>query len=150
MMATCISTSPEATAALGEEWGHEVEAGWVLALTGDLGAGKTQLVRGLARGLGIKERVHSPTFALLHSYADGRLMLHHLDLYRLEHPTAVRQAGLEEYLYPDAAVAVVEWAERWLGSDDERGGPGVRFMRRVWIELLTPMQRRIRYEDTRA
>jgi tRNA threonylcarbamoyladenosine biosynthesis protein TsaE len=134
---------------LGEEWGHEVEGGWVLALSGDLGAGKTQLVRGLARGLGITERVHSPTFALLHSYEEGRLTLHHLDLYRLEHADAVRQAGLETYLYAHQAVAVVEWAERWLGSTEGSGARGVKFLRRVWIDLLTPLQRRIRYEDSR-
>jgi tRNA threonylcarbamoyladenosine biosynthesis protein TsaE len=148
-MATCISTSPEATVALGEEWGHEAESGWVLALTGDLGAGKTQLVRGVARGLGITARVHSPTFALLHSYEGGRLTLHHLDLFRLEHAAAVHQAGLDSYLYPEEAVAVVEWAERWLGSTGAAGAQGVKLLRRVWIDLLTPLQRRIRYEDSR-
>jgi len=148
-MATCISNSPEATAALGEEWAQEAESGWVVAMTGDLGTGKTQLVRGLARGLGIKARVHSPTFALLHQYEGGRLMLYHLDLYRLEHAAAVQQAGLDEYLYPEEAVAVVEWAERWLGSG-AAADPGVKRLRRVWIDWLSPQQRRIRYEDSGA
>ena len=82
-MATSISKSPEETESLGELWGREARPGWVFALTGDLGAGKTQLVRGLARGLDSPARVHSPTFVLLTTYEGGRYPLHHLDLYRL-------------------------------------------------------------------
>ncbi|HRT59280.1 MAG TPA: tRNA (adenosine(37)-N6)-threonylcarbamoyltransferase complex ATPase subunit type 1 TsaE, partial [Candidatus Paceibacterota bacterium] len=95
-MATFISHSPDETAALGESWGRVAVPGLVIGLTGDLGAGKTQLVKGLARGLGIPERVHSPTFALVNTYAGGRLPLYHLDLYRLETPDQVLAAGLEE------------------------------------------------------
>ena len=70
-MATFISHSPEETAALGEQWGRAAASGWLIGLSGDLGAGKTQLVKGLARGLGSSARVHSPTFALLNEYAAG-------------------------------------------------------------------------------
>ena len=87
----------------------------VIGLCGDLGAGKTQLVKGLARGLGITARVHSPTFALVNIYNGGRLTLFHLDLYRLDTREQILAAGLEEYLKP-AGVTVIEWAERLLGQ----------------------------------
>src|SRR6267154_1310709 len=114
-MATCISHSPAETEALGETWGRAAHSGLVIGLCGDLGAGKTQLVKGLARGLSITARVHSPTFALVNIYAGGRLTLYHLDLYRLETREQITAAGLEEYLSPDG-VTVVEWAERWFGK----------------------------------
>ena len=79
-----ISHSPAETESLGESWGRAAKHGLVIALSGELGAGKTQLVKGLARGLGITARVHSPTFTLVNEYAGGRLRLFHLDLYRLE------------------------------------------------------------------
>jgi tRNA threonylcarbamoyladenosine biosynthesis protein TsaE len=114
-MATCISHSAAETAALGEQWGRAAESGLVIGLCGDLGAGKTQLVKGLARGLGITARVHSPTFALVNIYNGGRLTLFHLDLYRLDTREQILAAGLEEYLKP-AGVTVIEWAERWFGE----------------------------------
>src|SRR5437660_8102504 len=114
-MATSISHSPSETEALGETWGRVAQSGLVLGLSGDLGAGKTQLVKGLARGLAITQRVHSPTFALVNIYAGGRLTLFHLDLYRLETREQILAAGLEEYLTPDG-VTVIEWAERWFGE----------------------------------
>ena len=110
-MATFISHSPEETESLGERLGRAASHGLVIALTGDLGAGKTQLVKGLARGLGGAARVHSPTFTLVNEYAGGRLRLFHLDLYRLESHRQILSAGLEEFFQPDG-VAVVEWAER--------------------------------------
>src|SRR5258708_33855667 len=106
-MATYISHSPAETEALGETWGRAAESGLVIGLSGDLGAGKTQLVKGLARGLGITARVHSPTFTLVNQYTGGRLPLYHLDLYRLETPAQIVAAGLEEYLEkPDGVAAV--------------------------------------------
>ena len=110
-MATFISHSPAATESLGEAWGRAAQNGLVIALSGDLGAGKTQLVRGLARGLGVTARVHSPTFTLVNEYGGGRLKLFHLDLYRLETAAQILSAGVEEFLSPDG-VAVIEWAER--------------------------------------
>ena len=112
-MATSISHSPADTAALGEQWGRAAQSGLVIGLSGDLGAGKTQFVKGLARGLGIAGRVRSPTFALVNIYTGGRLTLYHVDLYRLDTPEQIAAAGLEEYLRP-AGVTVIEWAERWL------------------------------------
>ncbi|HWI59780.1 MAG TPA: tRNA (adenosine(37)-N6)-threonylcarbamoyltransferase complex ATPase subunit type 1 TsaE [Bacillota bacterium] len=155
-MATLISHNPDETEALGEAWGREVQAGWVIGLSGDLGAGKTRLVKGLARGLGITARVQSPTFALVNIYPGGRLPLFHLDLYRLDTPEQILAAGLEEYLHP-AGVTVIEWAERWFAQNQSPGAPlrlaqssGVRFpqpFRWVQIEAVNETERRITYED---
>ena len=143
-MATCISNSPAETESLGESWGREAQGGWVIALTGDLGAGKTQLVKGLARGLGITSRVHSPTFTLVNEYGGGRLKLFHLDLYRLETPGQIHSAGIDEYLQPDG-VAVIEWAERMTADEWQTAN-----VRQVSIEIVGEMERRITYEDTGA
>ncbi len=144
-MATFISHSPEETRALGEAWGRAAAPGLVIALSGDLGAGKTQLARGLAAGLGITARVHSPTFTLVNEYPGGRLPLCHLDLYRLDSVEQILGAGLEEYFHP-AGVAVIEWAERWF---DQPGAPRSPH-RRVWLTTLTEDGRRIDYEDLGA
>lgn len=144
-MGTSISHSPSETEALGEAWGRTARRGLVVGLSGDLGAGKTQLVKGLARGLEITQRVHSPTFALVNIYTGGRLPLFHLDLYRLETREQILAAGLEEYLTPDG-VTVIEWAERWF--DDHRGkSPQVHWVK---IERLGETERRITYEDIGA
>ncbi|GDY18997.1 hypothetical protein LBMAG56_03420 [Verrucomicrobiota bacterium] len=148
-MDTFISHSPAETEALGEVWGRAAQGGWVLGLQGDLGAGKTQLVKGLARGLGFAGRVHSPTFALVNHYRGGRLPLFHLDLYRLDTPAQIAGAGLDEYLYAPAGVAVVEWIERWLPAlAGNAGAPatGLR-LRHVRLETLSETERRITYED---
>src|SRR5713101_6290254 len=123
-MATCISHSPAETEALGETWGRAAQSGLVIGLCGDLGAGKTQLVKGLARGLGITTRVHSPTFALVNIYAGGRLTLFHLDLYRLETREHILAAGLEEYLTPEG-VRGIEWAARWFGDRTSEQDQGI-------------------------
>ncbi len=115
-MATFISHSPAETESLGELLGREAQRGLVFALSGDLGAGKTQLVKGIARGLGVTSRVHSPTFTLVNEYGGGRLRLFHLDLYRLETRAEILGAGLEEYLQPEG-VAVIEWAERMTNDE---------------------------------
>jgi tRNA threonylcarbamoyladenosine biosynthesis protein TsaE len=143
-MATCISHSPQETEALGAQWGRTATAGLVLALSGDLGAGKTQLVRGLARGLGVTSRVHSPTFTLVNEYGGGRLKLFHLDLYRLETPDQIHSAGIEEFLNPDG-VAVIEWAERLPGF--AAGSVRLEKLARVNIEVLSETERRIVYEN---
>jgi tRNA threonylcarbamoyladenosine biosynthesis protein TsaE len=105
------TTSPAETEALGERLGRTAEGGEVLGLEGDLGAGKTCLVRGLARGLGIDpEAVSSPTFVIATEYPGGRLPLHHVDLYRLE-PTIRDALFLREVLY-GAGVVAVEWFDR--------------------------------------
>jgi tRNA threonylcarbamoyladenosine biosynthesis protein TsaE len=146
-MATNISHSPDETAAIGEAWGRAAVGGEVIGLSGDLGAGKTQLVKGLARGLDITTRVHSPTFALVNVYTGGRLTLYHLDLYRLDTPAQILAAGLEEFLRP-AGVTVIEWAERWFGARPLASGPGrpaalAGGFRWVQIETTGETERRI-------
>src|SRR5271157_323982 len=110
-MATFISHSPAQTEALGLAWGRAARRGLVIGLCGELGAGKTQLVKGLARGLNIPARVQSPSFVLGNVYSGGRLTLFHLDLFRLDTPQQFVSAGLGEYLDPDG-VTVIEWAEK--------------------------------------
>lgn len=150
-MATFISHSPDETAALGERWGRDAQPGLVIGLSGDLGAGKTHLVKGLARGLGISTRIVSPTFGLVHEYHDGRLPLAHLDLYRLETPAQILGAGLEEYVTRPDGVTVVEWIERWPEFDRLRPAPGTAGrIRSVRIEQLGETERSIAYEDTGA
>jgi tRNA threonylcarbamoyladenosine biosynthesis protein TsaE len=152
-MATFISRSPEDTLELGERWGREIQTGWVVGLTGDLGAGKTQLVKGIARGLGVTGRVHSPTFALINTYDGGRLPLFHLDLYRLETREEMTGAGLDEYFFRPQGVTVVEWVERWLGKAGSQNswvqGSPAR-LRQVWIDTISETERSIRYEDSGA
>ena len=140
-MVTNISHNPAETEALGEAWGRDAQSGLVIALSGDLGAGKTQLVKGLARGLGITTRVHSPTFTLVNEYTGGRLPLFHLDLYRLETRAQILSSGVEEYLNP-AGVAVIEWAERIVREDLQLPN-----LRHVKIEIVGESERRIVYED---
>ena len=115
-MVSFISNSPDETFQLGREWAADVAAGWVIGLMGDLGTGKTQLVKGLAAGLGIEAIVNSPTFALLQEHNEGRLPLAHIDLYRLESQSEIVGAGLEHFLTAPDGVAVVEWYERWLAG----------------------------------
>jgi len=143
-MATFISHSPAATESLGEAWGRAAQSGLVIALSGDLGAGKTQLVRGLACGLGVTARVHSPTFTLVNEYGGGRLKLFHLDLYRLETAAQILSAGVEEFLSPDG-VAVIEWAER-LEDGRWKMEDGKMFVR-VKIEIVSETERKIIYDD---
>ena len=142
-----ISHSAAETEQLGEAWGSGAPHGLVIALSGDLGAGKTQLVRGVARGLGCTSRVHSPTFTLVNLYEGGRWPLFHLDLYRLETLEQIHGAGVDEYLQPDG-VAVIEWAERILKELPATHLP--TRLRRVNIEILDDTTRRIVYEDSGA
>lgn len=107
---TWISRSPEATESLGEAIGRAAFPGLVVALDGELGAGKTCFVRGLARGLDVAGPVSSPTYALMHSHA-GRLALHHLDAWMEGRERAFLADGGAEWLAGDA-VAAVEWAGR--------------------------------------
>lgn len=109
---THISGSEEETARIARDLGASLAPGAVLLLTGDLGAGKTAFVRGLAEGLGVPPgQVSSPTFTLIQEYRGGRLPVWHVDLYRLQ-PAEVDDLGLDELLLEDGVVAV-EWPDRW-------------------------------------
>jgi tRNA threonylcarbamoyladenosine biosynthesis protein TsaE len=135
-----MSNSPDETLRLGEQWGREAKAGWVIGLVGDLGAGKTQLVKGIARGLGITSRISSPTFTLVHEYLQGRLPLYHIDLYRLDNAQQIVAAGLEDYFGQMDGVTVVEWAEHYP----------LKANRQARIESVGESHRRIVYEDSGA
>ena len=132
-MDTIISNSPEQTFALGRDYAVRLRAGDVVALDGDLGAGKTQFIKGLGAGLGHDGQVTSPTFTLVHEYTGGRLPLFHFDFYRLESADEALRIGLDDYLGAGGVIAI-EWAGKfpavlpkethWLrfraGDGDER------------------------------
>lgn len=103
------SHSPEETRQLGYRLGKIISEGLVIALEGDLGAGKTLFVKGLAAGLGAVEPVTSPTFTLINLY-EGRLPLAHFDVYRLPTPDAIEELGYDEFFYGDGVTAV-EWSD---------------------------------------
>lgn len=107
---TCITNTVEETEELGRRLAGRLGPGDVVAFTGDLGAGKTAFVRGLARGLGIPGRVTSPTFTIVNEYEGGRLPLFHFDLYRLSSSDELFDIGWEDYL-ARGGVCAVEWSE---------------------------------------
>lgn len=103
-----------ATRALGARLAHAIVPGLRVYLHGDLGSGKTTFARGLLRGLGYRDRVKSPTFALVELYTFSRLNLYHFDFYRFRDPKEWRDAGFDEY-FNDASVCLVEWPEKAAG-----------------------------------
>lgn len=105
-----ITNSARETEELGEKLGLGLMPGAVIAYTGDLGAGKTAFTRGLARGLGIPERITSPTFTIVNEYEGGRLPLFHFDMYRLGSADELFDIGWEDYLARNG-VCAVEWSE---------------------------------------
>ena len=106
-----LTQSEEETEALGRRLGEKLTPGALVAYTGDLGAGKTAFTRGLAQGLGVTERVTSPTFNIVNEYEGGRLPLFHFDLYRLGGEDELFDIGWEDYL-ARGGVCAVEWSER--------------------------------------
>ena len=105
-----ITYSPEETERLGKALAQVLRPGTVLAYTGDLGAGKTAFTRGIARGLGIREPVTSPTYTIVNEYLQGRLPLFHFDMYRLASADDLWDIGWEDYLQR-GGVCCVEWSE---------------------------------------
>jgi tRNA threonylcarbamoyladenosine biosynthesis protein TsaE len=140
-MTTIDSNSPDDTAQLGERIGRALVAGDVVALTGELGAGKTAFVQGLARGLGVRGRVASPTFTIVNEH-EGAIPLFHVDFYRLEHAAELINIGFDDY-FERGGVVVVEWAERYAGSL-----PAERLD--VRIEVTGPESRRFSFGGPRA
>lgn len=148
------TASPSETEAIGRRWAQEwnpARRGWLVGLSGDLGAGKTQLVRGLALGLGYTGRISSPTYGLIHEYPTEPTRLSHLDLYRLDDAAQIIGAGLEDTLLRPEGVCVVEWIERWWPWAATLSPPAdlklqcpVRLVR---IETLSETARLLRYVD---
>lgn len=106
------AASAEEMVEAGRRFAAALRSGDVIALDGDLGAGKTQFCKGLAAGLGATEDVTSPTFALVQEYRSGRLPLHHFDWYRLESADELHALGWDDYL-DEEGIVVVEWAEKF-------------------------------------
>lgn len=109
-MKKILSCSEKETEEVGISLGENLWAGSFISLIGDLGCGKTVLTRGIARGLGIKGYVTSPTFTIIHEYY-GRIPLYHFDVYRINDPDEMYEIGYEEYFYGDG-ITVVEWPQR--------------------------------------
>jgi tRNA threonylcarbamoyladenosine biosynthesis protein TsaE len=133
-----METETEAeTEKVGETLARTLRAGDVVLLYGDLGAGKTAFVRGMARGIGADSgEVSSPTFTIVQEYAGSRATLYHVDLYRLE-PAEIDDIGLDDLVSADGIVAI-EWAERWPGRPDDAI--------EVRLEHLDDERRRIRID----
>jgi tRNA threonylcarbamoyladenosine biosynthesis protein TsaE len=107
-----ISQSPDQTRLIAAELARRLAPGAVITLVGDLGAGKTEFVKGLATGLDYKSAVTSPTFTLVHEYLGGRLPLFHLDLYRLNEEAELDEIGFEDYL-ESGGICAIEWADKF-------------------------------------
>ncbi len=131
-----VSNSAEQTQNIGMKLGELAASGDVILLVGPLGAGKTCLTQGIARGLGIDEYTASPSFVLVREY-QGKLPLYHIDLYRLEKIEEVTQLGLDDYLYGNG-VCVVEWADKGLS---------VLPQEHLFIEIkiVSPLKRRLSF-----
>ncbi len=107
---TFYSRAPQETEEIGNIIGRISEGKELLLLQGDLGAGKTVLVKGIAKGLGINAQIVSPTFVIIKNYP-GRLTLNHIDLYRIN---SIEELGIEEYIDDDSSITVVEWGEKLI------------------------------------
>jgi tRNA threonylcarbamoyladenosine biosynthesis protein TsaE len=97
------------TTNLGIKLGKLLNAGDIICLTGDLGAGKTHITKGIALGLGIDDNITSPTFTIVNEYEGGRLKLNHFDVYRVSDPDEIYAIGFDDYIFSDA-VSIIEWA----------------------------------------
>ena len=137
-MDTIISNSPEATLRIGAKVATELRGGEVMALCGDLGAGKTHFVKGIVLGLGGEPQdVTSPTFTLVHEYRACRLPVFHFDFYRLEAESELRNIGWDDYLREDG-VLLIEWAERFPDAFPK----GTRF---IHFEISSETERLLRF-----
>ncbi|MBN3032475.1 MAG: tRNA (adenosine(37)-N6)-threonylcarbamoyltransferase complex ATPase subunit type 1 TsaE [Candidatus Saganbacteria bacterium] len=131
----CLTAkSAEETIELGKKIGAFLLPNEIIALTGQLGAGKTTLIQGIASGLGVRAYVTSPTFIIINEY-EGRLPFYHIDLYRLDEGLEVADLGIEEY-FSRGGVCVVEWAER-LGGLLPPGAEGIK------LEVISEQERKI-------
>jgi tRNA threonylcarbamoyladenosine biosynthesis protein TsaE len=127
-MASFTSNSVEETIGFAREWSESLLPNDVVALVGDLGAGKTHFVKGLLQGFESADEVTSPTFTLIHEYRSGRLPVFHFDFYRLNHLAEIAEIGFDDYL-EEGGIAVVEWADRF---------PQVFPERTRWLRIQAP------------
>jgi tRNA threonylcarbamoyladenosine biosynthesis protein TsaE len=127
-MASFTSNSVGETIELARRWSESLAPNDVVALVGDLGAGKTHFVKGLLQGAGGVDEVTSPTFTLIHEYRSGRLPVFHFDFYRLNYLSEIREIGFDDYL-EENGVVVVEWGDRF---------PEVFPERTRWLRIEAP------------
>ena len=106
-----ISRSAEETMQFANDFASNLKGGEVISLSGDLGAGKTVFSKGVAKGLGVKETVVSPTFTIMCQYLSGRLNLYHFDMYRLSSGLEAEEFGFSEYIQNPNSVSLIEWSE---------------------------------------
>lgn len=140
-----VSNSPSQTEEFSAKFAKKLFPGAVVALHGELGAGKTVFARGLAVGLGLREHIHSPTFVIAHEYkikhplVSGVNYFFHLDLYRLESAESAHAFDIEEYLAANNAVTLIEWAERIEPLLPKK-------TIKIFLSHLSEMQRQIRIQ----
>lgn len=134
-----VTNSAKETRLLGEKLAAEMQPGDVILLEGDLGTGKSELTRGIAKGLGVTETVTSPSFTILNVYESGRCPLYHFDWYRLENAEELYELGMDEYLGGDG-IAVVEWPERCPDAIPEK-------YRRIRLETIGENSRSIEEKE---
>ena len=137
-MATFTSNSAAETEAIGLKMARELGPGSVLALRGELGAGKTAFTKGLVAGLGSKDVVTSPTFTIVHEYTNGRIPVYHCDFFRLETAGSFNSLGLNDYFFGQG-ISIVEWADRFPQIIPAHG-------RWITFEIASENQRIIRIE----
>lgn len=133
-MGIFITKSPAETGVVGKRLAQVLKKGDVVGFCGELGSGKTTMIKGIAAGLEVGEVVKSPSFVIITQYA-GRLPVYHIDLYRLDRPLAIMEQELLEYFYGDG-ICLVEWADRASGILPERAI-------KVTITVLGPTDRKI-------
>lgn len=146
MIMQFTTNSAGETLQLGEKLGRHLGPGDIVLLFGDLGAGKTLLTQGIARGLGLedKEYTRSPSFTLINEYK-ARCPIYHVDLYRLESFAEIENLGLEEYLFGNG-VTIVEWAEKLYQIPGDENSIGVDINDRIEIHINIPEENTRHYE----
>lgn len=149
-MAIFTSHNEQETIGLGMQWAKEARCGMVFGLIGELGSGKTQLAKGIAKGLGINQAITSPTFVIINEYKTSCCLFVHIDLYRLDGIDDFHKIGLTEYLTKKRIVAI-EWAEKIFGVLNKHSNfpdilNGLRY-RQAIISSVDTSIRKIEYED---
>jgi tRNA threonylcarbamoyladenosine biosynthesis protein TsaE len=138
-VATFISNSPAETEAIGRRLAGDATAGFVLALRGELGSGKTLFTKGFVAGMRSNAAVSSPTFTIVHEYRDGRLPVYHFDFFRVENRQSLGRLGLDDYFFGDG-ISVIEWADRFPEFVPEQA-------RWILFEIKSENQRAISFKD---
>lgn len=101
--------------ALGRKLAGELEPGDLISVVGEVGAGKTALVQGIAQGLGISDRITSPSYLLIREHRDGQVPLFHVDAYRISDPAELIEIGIGDYLLEETGITAIEWGEKLVG-----------------------------------